>query len=107
MICRVCAVLIAPSLSEAQTESAAINDSASLFGVSISADASAGAAEIQGTAYLLILGEHDEIVAAIQSSVPDDWEECSQHHRYGDEDAGASTWLPADAVACLLLGMMG
>ena len=103
---RVCAVLIAPSLTDADFEASEVREGDCLFGVQMSAEIYATAAELQGIAYLLVCGEHDPIVETIQNAMPENWDELSQHHHYGENDPSSETWLPNDPIACFLLGVV-
>ena len=104
---RICAVMLAPSKADADSIAAAVEGSADLFGEMVPVDTTAITAEIQGSAYLLIRGDHGAVVAAMSSPAAAEYDEISQSWRDGDTDAGAATWLPGDALACMILGMRG
>ena len=104
---RICTVIMAPSLADAETEAASVNDSDELFGESGPGDTTATAAEIQGGAYMMIRGDHGSIVEAMAATPDSDWDEISQSWDAGNDDAGPETWLPGDVLACMILGMVG
>ena len=101
---RICVLLQAPSLAEAQAQKTSVTDSQELFGASVTSTTTAVAGTVLGDHYLVVRGPHDTTQDAIQENTPQDWDELEAVRRDGSSDASPTTWLPSHPAACLILG---
>jgi len=102
---RICFLLQAPSLAEAQTQAMTVDTSDELFSASVTSTTTAVAGTVLDNHYLVVMGPHTTIQGVVESNIPDDWDELEQTWHNGDDDASATTWLPDDRIICYLLGV--
>ena len=103
---RICVLLQAPSLAEAQAQQTAVTDSQELFGGSVTSTTTAVAGTVLGVSYLVVRGPHDTIQDAVSEDIPEDWDEVEATRRDGSDDASSTTWLPSHPATCLILGSL-
>ncbi len=102
---RICFLLQAPSLAEAQAQASSVDTSDELFSASVTST-TATAGTVLDNHYLVVMGPHTTIQGVVESNIPDDWDELEQTWHSGDDDASATTWLPDDPIICYLLGKL-
>ena len=103
---RICVLLQAPSLAEAQAQQTSVTDSQELFGGSVTSTTTAVAGTVLDAHYLVIRGPHDTIQDVILENTPEDWDELEAVRRDGSYDASPTTWLPSHPATCLILGSL-
>ena len=101
---RICFLLQAPSLAEAQAQASSVDTSDELFGTSVTSTTTATAGTVLDNHYLVVMGPHTTTQRVAEGNIPDDWDELEQTWHNGDDDASATTWLPDDPIICYLLG---